>query len=49
MERELIQQVLRKHRGKISPAALELGISRPTFYDLMEKFDIKRNEGASIE
>jgi hypothetical protein len=24
---------LRKHRGKISPAAAELGISRPTFYE----------------
>lgn len=43
LERDLVQQVLRKHGGKISPAALELGVSRPTFYDLMEKFDIKKD------
>lgn len=42
LEKDLIQQVLRKHGGKISPAAAELGVSRPTFYDLMEKFGIKK-------
>jgi two-component system NtrC family response regulator len=43
LERDLVQQVLRKHGGKISPAAIELGVSRPTFYDLMEKFGIKKD------
>jgi two-component system NtrC family response regulator len=42
LERDLVQQVLRKHGGKISPAATELGVSRPTFYDLMEKFGIRK-------
>jgi two-component system NtrC family response regulator len=42
VERELIQQTLRRHLGKISSAAAELGISRPTLYELMEKLGIPR-------
>ena len=30
VEREMVQDALRRHRGKITAAALELGISRPT-------------------
>jgi two-component system NtrC family response regulator len=41
VEREMVQQALEKHSGKIGPAAGELGISRPTFYELMEKLGIK--------
>jgi two-component system NtrC family response regulator len=37
LEREMIQNALRKYSGKIAPAASELGVSRPTLYDLMEK------------
>jgi two-component system NtrC family response regulator len=40
LEKEMIQTALRKHSGKIAPAANELGISRPTLYDLMEKYRI---------
>jgi two-component system NtrC family response regulator len=40
VEREMVQQALGKHAGKIGPAAIELGISRPTFYELMEKLGI---------
>ncbi|RYZ29513.1 MAG: hypothetical protein EOP49_40520, partial [Sphingobacteriales bacterium] len=37
------------HAGKISTAARELGISRPTFYELMDKLGLeKRNEGSKI-
>jgi two-component system NtrC family response regulator len=43
VEREMIQKVLRKHGGKIAPSAAELGISRPTFYELMEKLGMKRD------
>jgi two-component system, NtrC family, response regulator len=43
LERQMIEDVLRKHGGKISPAALELGISRPTFYELLEKLGISRS------
>lgn len=43
VEREMVQNVLRKHSGKIAPSALELGISRPTFYELMERLGLKRD------
>lgn len=41
-EREVIQKALRKHAGKIAPAASDLGISRPTLYELMDKLGIAR-------
>jgi two-component system NtrC family response regulator len=44
VEREVITRALRKHGGKITAAAAELGISRPTFYELMEKLGIGRGE-----
>jgi two-component system NtrC family response regulator len=46
VERELVQDALRRHSGSITAAALELGISRPTLYELMEKLGIgKRSDG----
>ena len=42
VEREMVQQALRKNSGKITAAANELGISRPTLYELMEKLGIVR-------
>ena len=42
VEREIVQDALRRHSGKITSAALELGISRPTLYELMEKLGIAR-------
>ena len=42
VERTMVQQALRKHGGKIAPAAVELGLSRPTIYELMEKLGITR-------
>jgi two-component system NtrC family response regulator len=44
LEREMIQQALRKHSGKITAAATDLGISRPTFYELMDKLGIQKPE-----
>jgi two-component system NtrC family response regulator len=41
-ERDAIQRALRKHSGKIAPASIELGVSRPTLYELMEKLGIKK-------
>jgi two-component system, NtrC family, response regulator len=41
-ERDVIQKALRKHQGKIAPAATDLGISRPTLYELMDKLGIAR-------
>jgi two-component system NtrC family response regulator len=40
VERQMVQRVLRKYSGKITPAAAELGLSRPTLYELMEKLGI---------
>ncbi len=40
LERELVSAALNRSGGKISAAAAELGISRPTFYELMEKLGI---------
>lgn len=42
-EREVIQQALRRSAGKISRAAEELGISRPTLYELLEKLGLGKN------
>jgi two-component system, NtrC family, response regulator len=43
VERELVQHTLKRHLGRISSAAVELGISRPTLYELMEKLGINRH------
>jgi two-component system, NtrC family, response regulator len=42
IERELVEQTLKRHSGRISSAAAELGISRPTLYELMDKLGIGR-------
>ena len=43
VERELVESALRRHNGNISSASTELGISRPTLYELMERLGIKRD------
>jgi len=35
---------LRKHGGKMTAAAAELAISRPTLYELMDKLGIQKSE-----
>lgn len=42
VERDLISRALKKHGGNISQAAAELGISRPTLYELIAKLGIRR-------
>jgi two-component system NtrC family response regulator len=44
LERDLVEDALRRHAGKITSAAAELGISRPTFYELMEKLGIAKGD-----
>jgi len=44
LEREMLQQALKKHGGKITAAAAELGVSRPTLYELMAKLGIQKME-----
>jgi two-component system NtrC family response regulator len=47
IERQMVSQALQRHGGKITAAAMDLGISRPTFYELMEKLGIpKAQRGA---
>ncbi|MBE0656225.1 MAG: PEP-CTERM-box response regulator transcription factor [Bryobacteraceae bacterium] len=43
LEREMVRDALRRHRGKITSAAAELGVSRPTLYELVEKLGIDRD------
>jgi two-component system NtrC family response regulator len=47
VEREMIQRALKKNSGKITPAAAELGISRPTFYELMEKLGLAKERASA--
>jgi two-component system NtrC family response regulator len=40
LEKELVTKALARNNGNLTKAAAELGVSRPTMYDLMEKFGI---------
>jgi two-component system NtrC family response regulator len=42
LERETIKAMLSRNKGNVSRTALELGVSRPTLYDLMDKLGIVR-------
>jgi len=42
LERGMVNEALRKHGGKITAAAADLGVSRPTFYELMEKLGVQK-------
>jgi two-component system NtrC family response regulator len=44
VEKEVVQNALKRHQGKITSAAAELGISRPTLYELMEKLGLGRSD-----
>src|SRR5687768_4283645 len=46
LDRQLVTQAHRRLKGNISAAATQLGISRPTLYELMDKFGLRRNEPA---
>ena len=46
-EREIIVATLKRHKGKIAPSAVELEISRPTLYELMEKLALPRSQPAA--
>jgi len=38
----MVEQALKRNSGKITSAAADLGISRPTLYELMEKLGIAK-------
>jgi two-component system NtrC family response regulator len=41
-EREAVEQAMQRNGGKISRAAEELGISRPTLYELLDKLGLRK-------
>lgn len=43
VERQVVQTALRKHGGNITSAATELGVTRPTLYELMDKLGLQRD------
>jgi two-component system NtrC family response regulator len=43
LEREMVRDTLRRNGGKITAAAVELGVSRPTLYELMDRLGIPRD------
>ncbi len=43
-EREAIERALKRNSGRITGAAAELGISRPTLYELMDKLGMRKAE-----
>jgi two-component system, NtrC family, response regulator len=49
VEREMVERALKRHAGRITAAAAELGVSRPTLYELMEKLGIAARAPASFE
>ena len=42
-ERAALQRSLSLYHGNVSQAAEALGVSRPTMYDLMNKYGLKSN------
>ncbi len=42
LERELVQRALESTKGNLTQAAANLGISRPTLYELIEKLGINK-------
>ena len=40
LEKDMVQKALERHKGNLTQAALDLGISRPTLYDMLEKYHI---------
>jgi two-component system NtrC family response regulator len=37
---DLVESTVVRHKGNIKRAAEELGISRPTLYDLLDKYKV---------
>jgi two-component system NtrC family response regulator len=44
VEREFVEKALKRNSGRVSSAAADLGISRPTLYELMEKLGLNKND-----
>ena len=44
LERDFIERAIAKNKGNLTQAASELGLSRPTLYELMEKLGIGKDK-----
>lgn len=44
VEREMVTEALRRNGGKMSAAAIDLGVSRPTLYELIDKLGLQKPE-----
>jgi two-component system NtrC family response regulator len=42
LEKELVTKAIFRNNGNMTRVAMELGISRPTLYDLIDKFGIPK-------
>jgi two-component system NtrC family response regulator len=42
---DLVESAIERHNGNIKRASEELGVSRPTLYDLIEKYKLKLKNG----
>ncbi len=42
LERDLVQRALARSKGNLTQAAADLGVSRPTLYELMEKLGVPK-------
>lgn len=49
VEKEVVTRALTRNQGKITSAAADLGISRPTLYELMDKLEISRGDRSKSE
>ena len=43
LEKDLVHRAMARNRGNLTRTAMELGISRPSLYNLMDKLGIERN------
>ncbi len=39
-EKEFLEKAIARNKGNITQAAMEIGISRPTIYEMIKKYDI---------
>lgn len=44
LEKEMVQNALNRHKGNLTQAAADLGISRPTLYEMLERYGMKSEQ-----